>query len=62
MPLHGPQPERLQDVALPGSLGGYRLLLEWVFLRLALNQESPIFIFFLHSQRGEVHSKWNAIF
>ena len=23
--------------AHPGSLGGYRLLLEWVFLKLALN-------------------------
>ena len=49
--------------AHPFSLGGYRLLLEGVFLRIALGQVSPFLCFFFsHSQRGEVHSKWNAPF
>ena len=34
MPLRESQLERLVEVAHPGSLGGYQLLLEQVFLRL----------------------------
>ena len=36
--LHREQPgQPHHGRAHPGPLGGYRLLLEWVFLRLALN-------------------------
>ena len=43
--------------AQPGPLGGYRLLLEWVFFRLNLILLSPMcFVFFY---RGEVHPVWS---
>ena len=42
--------------AHPGPLGGYRLLLEWVFFRLILILLSPVLLYFLQGRRPP---EWN---
>ena len=60
MPLHDFLPGQLGELAHPGSLEGYRLLLEWVFFRLIFIYMSPWHIFI--SFRREVHPEWNLHF
>ena len=43
--------------AHPGPLGGYRLLLEWVFFRLILICTSPLLVFYFF--QGRRPPEWN---